>query len=440
MDTVPMHRALVALARDPLGALERIGRDSDGAVVRLGLGAVRPYLLTDPGHVQRVLRERPGQYVREGMLWRPLRRLEGAGIAGEGPRWRQSRRLLQPVFTARHIAGVLEPMAAAIGEAVADLDGPARRGEPVDVTAAMTRIVHRSLIRAFFGDRISRAEAERLGRSISVAFASLGWRIMLPFAPDWLRLPGDGAFCRAVRAIDGIIVPHVRDARRHPGGPDILSLLAGARDEDGAPLSEGAVRDDVVAMFVAGTETTALALTWLWALLGAHEPVAARVRAEVDRAGDADRPVADRIAGLPYTRMVLQETMRLYPIGWIIPRTLAQPDVVGGVRLPAGATVLLSPYVTHRLPSHWPRPGEFDPERFAPPAEQRRHRYAYFPFGAGVHQCLGSHFYTAEAQFIVAALLRRFRTEPIGPTRPIAARAAATLRPRAPVALRLHPR
>jgi cytochrome P450 len=413
---VGLWRALFSLGRDPLGALEGIGRRAGGAVVRLNLGAVRPFLFTHPDHVQRVLRERPEQYAREGMLWKPLRRLEGYGIAGEGPRWQDSRRLLQPSFTARSVDGLLGTMAGAIEDAV----GGFEPGGTLDLTEAMVRIVHRSLIRTFFGDRITPAEAARLGGAISTAFASLGWRIMLPFAPDWVRLPGDGAFRRAVRSIDDVIYPHVRRARDHPGGPDLVSLLAAQPDER-------RVRDDIVAMFVAGTETTALALTWLWLLVDAHPEVAKALQEEVD-GGDP---------GLPYTRLVLQETLRLYPVGWLIPRTVTEPDVVGGVPIPAGATVLLSPYVTHRLPDLWERPGEFEPQRFAP--GERRHRFAYFPFGGGVHQCLGSHFFMVEAQLIVAALLRRFRLKLAAPG-PIVARAAATLRPKRPVPVLLRPR
>jgi cytochrome P450 len=410
---VPARQALTGLARDPLGALERIGREAGGAVVRLNLGAVRPYLLTNPDHVQRVLRERPTQYAREGMLWKPLRRLEGHGIAGEGPPWRESRRLLQPVFTARSVDTLRGTMAGAIDAAV----GEFAPGEPVDLTGAMVRIVHRSLIRTVFGDRITADESAKLGVAISTAFASLGWRIMLPFAPDWVRLPGDGAFRRAVREIDEVVYPHVRRARGDPGGDDLMAVLATQPDER-------RVRDDIVAMFVAGTETTALALTWLWLLVDAHPEVAARLEREPDGG---------------YPKMVLQETLRLYPVGWLIPRTLTEPDVIDGIRLPAGATVLLSPYVTHRLPDLWERPGAFEPQRFAPGAGPPRHRFAYFPFGGGMHQCLGSHFFMVEAALIVAALLRRFRPE-LDARAPIVARAAATLRPRHPVTLVLRPR
>ncbi|MGI5243036.1 cytochrome P450 [Dactylosporangium sp. CA-139066] len=439
MQRVAPWRAVPALARDPLTALERIGAASGGEIVRLNLGVVRPLLLTNPDHVQRALRERPAQYVREGMLWKPLRRLEGDGIASDGPNWQRSRSLLQPIFTARSVTAVLDTMADAIEGAVAELEADGRAGRPVALVEGMTRVVFRALIRAFFADRVSAEEAGVLGAAISTAFAALGWRIALPFVPDSVRLPGDKAFHRAVRQIDAIVYPHVRRARdAGAGGHDILSLLVAARDEHGQPLTDRQVRDDVVSMFVAGTEATALTLTWLWMVLDAHQDVAAQVAAEVDRVVGGSAPTQAHLDGLGYTKMVLQETMRLFPAGWLIPRTVAEPDVVDGAPIPAGATVLISPYVMHRLPNLWEQPARFDPARFAPQAG-RRHRYAYLPFGGGPHQCLGNHLFMAEAQLIVAAVLARYRPTLVG-SGPLVARATAALRPRRPGTLLLQRR
>jgi cytochrome P450 len=169
-----------------------------------------------------------------------------------------------------------------------------------------------------------------------------------------------------------------------------------------------------------------VALTWLWVVLDAEPDIAARLYAEVDAGGPAR-----------YTRMVMQELLRLYPVGWIIPRTVLRPDTIDGVPIEAGATIVLSPFLTHRLPDVWPRPLVFDPERFA--GGEPRRRFAYFPFSGGPHQCLGSHFFTVEAQLVVSALLRRFRPVLCG-RGPVGRRAAVTLRPRRPVTLLLNPR
>ncbi|GAA1384004.1 cytochrome P450 [Catellatospora chokoriensis] len=435
---VSLRRTLVPLARDPLGGFERIGRAADGRLARLNLGLTRPYLVTHPDHVQHVLR-RPDLYRREGMMWKPLQRLEGDGIAGEGPSWQVSRHILQPMFTARNLGGLFGTMADAVTESLSVLQERAARGREVDLVDEMTAIAHRVLIRVLFSDRITFAEAERLGQAITAAFTSLGSRMLMPFVPDAVPMPGDRPFARAVRTVDELIYPRIRACRAEGSrGDDLVAVLARTVGEDGQLLDDKRVRDDVVSMFVAGTETTGLALTWLWLLLQEHPEVREQVVAEVaDVVGDG--PAAPQhLPGLVFTRMVLQEALRLYPVGWVVPRTLAQPDELAGTRLSAGTTVLLSPYLTHRVPQFWDEPEAFRPQRFSPDREQRRHRFAYFPFGAGVHQCLGSHFFTVEAQLIVAGMLSRFRPRVAGEVS-LRPRATASLRPRQRARMVLDP-
>jgi cytochrome P450 len=440
-ELIPVHRTIPQLARDPLKGFGEIGRQADGAIVQLNLGLFRPYLITHPAHVQQVLRDRAENYRRDGMLWKPLRRLNGDGIASEGPSWEASRRLIQPLFSGKNVAALIDPMAKEIERGVDGLDGAARSGEALDVTVEMTRIVHRALVRAFFGGRISLDDADALGAAIATAFTSLGSRMLLPFVSESIPLPGDAAFARAVRTVDDVIFPLVRSGRASTAdgaaGSDIVSLLSAARDGDGNGLNDRQIRDDVVAMFVAGTETTALVLTWLWVLHDMHPLVAAKLHGEVTRVVGSGPPTRAHLPELRYTKMVLQEVMRLYPVGWIIPRTVRDPDVLEGVRIDGGATVFLSPYLTHRMEDFWPRPDVFDPERFLPERSTARHRFAYFPFGGGIHQCLGSHFFTVEAQLIVASMLSRYRPM-VASAAQVTPQASASLRPRGKVEMVLR--
>jgi cytochrome P450 len=191
-------------------------------------------------------------------------------------------------------------------------------------------------------------------------------------------------------------------------------------------------------MFAAGTESTALTLTWLWVVLDAHPDVATRMADEIGSVAGADRVIG--LAHLPrltYTKMVLQELLRLYPVGWIMPRTAAADDVIGGVPIKAGETVLFSPYLMHRLDSLWERPHEFDPERFAP-GRAAGYGFSYVPFGAGPHTCLGSHFFMTEAQLIIAAVLSRYRPG-LREGLSITPRALASIRPNRQVEMILRP-
>jgi cytochrome P450 len=437
---VPFHRTIPALARNPLAAFAEIGRRTEGAIVQLDLGLSRPYVISRPEHLQHMLRDNAANYVREGMLWGPIRRLFGDGIGTEGPTWAHRRGLLLPMFSAKHITAHLQELADAITEAVDGLDRYARANQPIDTKLEMTRIIHRALIHVFFSDAISPADADKLGHAIDAAFTALGPRMLLPFVPESFPLPGDGAFRRANRVVDDVLFPVIAEVRRSgANGNDMISILCRGRDETGEALTDQQVRDDAVSMFAGASETSAVALTWLWTVLDARPDIAAELYGEIDRVVGTGQPQPAHIAALPYTRMVLQELLRLHPVAWIIPRQAKEDDVIDGVRIKAGRTVLASPYLTHRMSEFWQDAEVFDPQRFAPDRADRRHRFAYLPFGGGPHQCLGSHFFTVEAQLIVATILSRYRPERRGSS-PVIAQAAATLRPRGTVELLLRPK
>ncbi|MGV9772568.1 cytochrome P450 [Streptosporangium sp. NPDC003464] len=435
---IPFHRVLRRLARGPLNALAEIGGEARGEVVRLGLGPFRPYLVTHPDHVQQVMRGGWSEFAREGMFWRPLRRVLGTTVIGEGPAWESSRKILQPLFTARYVASLAEGLAGAVTESVDELDEAAGSGHPIDAAEEMAAIVNRAVVRALFGDKISRADGELLAPALDAAATSMGLRLLMPSIPYSVRVPGDRAVTAATALVDGVVYPLISKARAgHDGGPDIVSALCRARaaDQDG----DRRIRDDLVGVYVGATETTAMALTWLWPVLKDHPEVYARLVDEIDRVVGPGPVRPSHVPELRYTKSVLQELLRLYPVAWLWSRTAVGPAELGGVRIEAGAQLLISPYATHRLDEFWDRPADFDPERFAPGAATRRHRYAYFPFGGGPHQCLGRHLFYLEAPLIIAAVLRRFRpvVRGAGPFTPFP---AVTLRPRQKVELDLLPR
>ncbi|GAA4577661.1 cytochrome P450 [Micromonospora coerulea] len=436
-----MRYVLPRLFRDPTAALVEFGERSQGQVVKLNFGSFRPYLVTNPVHVQQVLGDRSGNYVRsgEGLFWRPIRRLFGDGILGEGQIWSESRRILQPWFTARRVEALMDGMAMTIADAVAELDEPALAGRPVDIGAEQARIVCRAIMRALFADRITVAEALRIMEAQDAIATSVIPRVLLPFVPLSVPMPGDRAFRRAVRRIDEVLVPIIRAARSTAAhGDDIISTLWQARTDDGRQIDEQQVRNDTVAMVAVTTETTINVLTWLWPHLERSPEVASRLQEEIERVVGEGMVTAAHLPQLRYTRMVLDELIRLYPVAWLAPRQATAADVLGGVRIEAGATVLVSPLITQRMATYWERPEVFDPDRFTPERIRGRHRYAYFPFGGGPHQCLGMHLFYLEAQLIVANLVRRFRFRPRRPELP-SVQLAAALRARERVELDLRP-
>jgi cytochrome P450 len=208
-------------------------------------------------------------------------------------------------------------------------------------------------------------------------------------------------------------------------------MLMQARDEEtGEGMSDQQLRDEVLTFLFAGYETTASALMWTWYALSQYPSVEKRLREELAAALDGRIPTFEDLRSLPYSRMVLEESMRLYPPGWGFERCAIGDDEIGGYHIPTGSLLFLCPYVTHRHPAFWDTPEEFDPERFTSERSAGRPRYAYFPFGGGPRQCIGNEFAMMECQLVVAMVAQRYRLHlvPGHPVEPDAL--AATLRTR----------
>jgi cytochrome P450 len=208
------------------------------------------------------------------------------------------------------------------------------------------------------------------------------------------------------------VVEEVIAVRRVQGREtsDLLSMLMHARDEQtGEQMTDAQLRDEVATMMLAGHETTAIALSWTWALLDRHRDARAELDAELDRVLAGRLPTAEDVPRLRYTRALIEESMRLYPPAWILNRRAVEDDVVCGCRIHRGAVVVTSPMILHRHPDYWERPDEFLPGRWSDTeAEKRRPRFAYLPFSAGPRQCIGNTFALMEAVLVLAVLAQRF--------------------------------
>ncbi|RKR86407.1 cytochrome P450 [Micromonospora pisi] len=432
-------RKLPGLVRHPLEALVEAGNAANGDIVRLGVGPVGPYLVTSPDHLETVLHN-PETYVREGLLWTGVRRAVGEAIlVTEGAVWKSSRDVLRPLFTSARVNAMTDRMAEAIRDAVDGLAEPAREGRTVDAGTELARIVCQATTRVLFGDKITVSDAVRMVDAFGVIATEMIPRIVVPWAPGWLPLPGDRAFAAAVATLDEIVLPLIREARRHPdGGDDIISALCAPREIDGAAVTEKQIRDDLVAMVSTSTETTIAVLSWLWPVLAAHQEVAEKLYAEIDRVVGGAEVRRSHLPELRYTRMVLDELLRLWPAGWFIPRMAVRDEVLGGTRIAAGSTILVSPYVTQRMRAFWSDPDDFDPERFDPDGPKPEPHYSYLPFGGGPHRCLGQYLFAVEAPLIIATILSRFRPHLVGPV-DFTPRMGASLRPATEAKLVLRP-
>lgn len=386
------------------------------------------YLLNHPAHVRRALVEEHGRYSKDTPLGVHARSLIGRGVLTlDGTEWRQRRRLMQPAFHRPRIEARGSLMVR-VAQDTADGWGPlADSGEVVDVSVEMTALVLRIAVEGLF-DVDVRERALELAPVLAPADV-----VGMP-----LREP-DRVGLDALLQLSNDVTRERRD-RGDTGSDDVLSvLLQSPPDAPGRPRDDDELREEVAVLLLAAVDTTSATLTWTWYLLSQAPEVRARLEAEIDRAlGDRDPTVRD-LPSLPFARAVLEESLRLYPPGWVMGRRLRTDDRLGEHHLQAGVVVALSPYTIQRSGELWQDPDGFAPERFLGGSEQVRRRFAYFPFGAGPRQCIGEAFAMAEAHLALATIARRFRLE-LAPGAEVRPEARNIIRPRGGMPMTIHRR
>ena len=411
---------IVVLRRafDELGDLFRIHVPSRGAST---------WVASHPDDVKRVLVTNHRNYTKGAGIDR-VRLLLGHGImTSEGEFWRRQRRMMQPAFHRRVVeryASIVREENESLG---AEWSATARGTGSVNVTLSVSRLALRVILRALFDDDLRQLVPDLDDN---------------PFAAILQDARRDTRFAYQFRQLAREVKALVAVRRAQPPGRrfDLLQLLLDARDADaGDAMSDLEVVDEVMTLVVAGHETTASTLNWTWWLLATHPDVAMRVAEEQCAAGDLGRASYADLIRLPYTRQVVDESMRLYPPGWLLTRRSIGPDTLGGHLVPPGTDVFISPYLVHRHPQHWSRPETFDPGHFDPAQVEARHAFAYIPFAAGPRHCIGQNFSLYEILLHFNFAMRRFRlTEPQPAQPPLEAR--INLRTASDVHMKIEPR
>ena len=401
-----------------------------GDAVRFRMGPKTLYYFNHPDHAKHVLADNAANY-HKGMGLTEARRVLGDGLlTSEGELWRKQRGTIGPAFRRDRLAEFAGLIVSEAGGLVTRLEAHAGQS-PIDVVAEMTRLTLGVLGRTLLGVDLTRFT--ELGEAFEVVQDQAMFEMVtLRMLPLWLPLPRHRRFRAALSHLEDIAATLVAERERDGGngagdGDVITRLLEAYQDQPDEELRRRRLRDEMLTLLLAGHETTASTLSWMWYLIDAHPEVGERMREEAAEVlGDRTPRYAD-LHSLNYTNMVIQEVMRLYPPVWALTRRAVAPDEIGGYRVPAGADVMICPYTLHRHPDYWPDPQSFDPQRFGPARTATAHRYAYIPFGAGPRVCVGSHLGMMEATFVAAMVARRFRLELV-PGRAVKAEAMLSLR------------
>lgn len=433
---LPVIGNLLEFGRDPLGVLPRWAQQyGDVFRVRAGIPFV---FITNPVDIETVLVDKERVFIKATDKYpqRAFARLVfGNGLLfSEGDFWRRQRRLAAPAFHHQRIAAYGEIMVDYTERMLATW----RNGETRNIHEEMMQVTLAIVAKTLFNAEVAGA-ARDVGAALDTIMHETTARMSMPFhLPLRVPTPGNRRFLKAINRIDAIIY-RIAQERRASGTDtgDLLSMLIEAQDDDGSHMSDRQLRDEAVTLFVAGHETTALALSWTWYLLSQHPDVEARLVAEIHDVLGGHAPGVADLPQLRYAEQIIKESMRLYPPVWMVSPRLALRDVtIGGYHMPAGTILAIAPWVIHRDPRFYPDPERFDPDRWLPERSQTLPKYAYLPFSGGPRICIGNSFAMMEAVLLLVAIAQRFRLELL-PDQRVVPQPSMSVRPKYGLKMRL---
>lgn len=417
---------LLDVGRDQLGFLLNCAR-TYGDRVELRFGRRRIVVFNHPADVEEVLVTQQRNFIK-GYFYRILGPLLGNGLlTSEGEFWLRQRRLSQPAFHRERIAAYARTMRSYTQELLGSWSDGMVRDVNDDMMQLTLRIVGKTLFDADF-----QSEATEVGQALPAALHELSAQMIGPefILPSSIPTPSRARLRRAISRLDPLVLRMI--AQRRAAGDDrgdLLSALLRVRDADGSRMTDRQLRDEAMTIVLAGHETTALALTWAFYLLGRHPAANNQLVAELESVLNGRAPGPEDMSQLPYTASVLSETMRLYPPIFGIGRESVADCEINGFRLPAGTNVYLVPYVIQRDPRWFDDPLSFRPERWLDGLEGRLPRFAYFPFGGGPRLCIGQPFALLESTIILSSIMQQWHLRPIS-DQPVEMAPALTLRPK----------
>lgn len=424
----PVVGSMIDFARDTIGAVvEGWRREGDLFVVKVPMSLT---IAVHPDQIQHVLNDNHDNYEPVPWVSAAWNLTVGNGLlASGGPFWRRQRRMAQPAFERDRIAGFANILTDTATDTVERWRGYADRGEPIDLKFEVTRLTLENLAKALFGADWSR-EATEIPPHLTVALEFMFKQLKSPVnVPVSVPTPGNRKFLRSRAVLDELVYRMIEERRRNPGEDYISHLIQVKDPETGETMTEKEIHDEVMALVFAGHETVSCAFVWIAYLLAKHPDALRRLQAEVDEVLGGRVPTNDDVPNLPYTWMVIQEALRLYPPVWPIAREPQADDSITGYRIPKGTMLMILPYLTHRHPDFWDNPEGFDPDRFSKERSQGRHLYSFIPFGIGPRACLGWPFAQLQLRLVLATLAQHLelRLPPRG--KPVLPQPGITLRP-----------
>lgn len=404
-----LFRSTLRVARHPLNFMQDKHK-IHGRIFRIDTN-VRPIIvLIDPAMAEHVLQKNHRNYVKS-YDYDVLKTVLGEGLlTSDGGHWLRQRRLAQPAFHKKRLESLSRYMSEETEDMLERWHQLKAKKKGIDITQEMMNVTMKIAARSLFGSDVS-GRASNVSQSVTAANEWVTTKIRNPFyPPTWVPIKLNNRLKKALKELDSAVYGMIEDRRKSgEQRDDLLGMLMEAKDEDtGETMTDEQLRDEVITLFIAGHETTANGLAWLYYLLAQKPEVVRKLKAEAKEVLQGRNATFEDLPRLTYTDKVIKEGLRMYPPAWVVGRKALEADTIAGYHVPKDCNVIIFNYQIHRLDAYWEDPQEFRPERFTETKLKEIPRFAYFPFGGGPRLCIGNNFALMEMKVLIANIAQHF--------------------------------
>lgn len=382
-----------------------------GDIIRFRVLHNKFLFVNHPEFVKHILHTNNKNYTKSSAI-RQLKLLMGNGIfVSEGEKWIEQRRKYQSAFSKSNIEQYAKVVQECTKNVIIRFDNAIQLNQPVNISREMTNLAMEIVAKCLFSTDIKRY-GDQVMDTIGVAqqYVHIRMKRHRFNIPSFIPTKNNRRFNTALRKLDAVMNDIIANRIASDSNyDDLLSKLLQEFEINNSPLTKKQIRDELVSILIAGYETSANALTWLFHLMSNNMLVQSKIREELQSAVAGDYPKFADLRKMRYTRQVIFETLRLYPPLWLIGRRTIKPDQIGGFHIPANCDIAISPYHIHRHKSFWNDPERFDPERFTADKIKKMDSCMFIPFGAGPRLCIGQDFALMEMAMIIGSLIRRYK-------------------------------
>ena len=412
---IPLYKVLLKLGKfadNPALHFQGVLNRNNGLVtIDLPYG---PVMLTDrPEVIQHVLQKNHKNYTKTEVVSGLLKKQIGNGLlTSEGEYWLKQRRAIQPGFHRKRLEGISTIMVKEINTYLDEVfDAYADTGQEIDIAKEMTQLAFKIVSKSLFGEEVEDDKLDVIEEIVSQSQQFVVDQVRKPMLKPWFHISGAYKRNSEIKAKGDALIMEIINTRKASKEEhnDLLDMLIQTKYEDGSGMNDQQLLEEAIILYVAGHETSANAMAWMWYLLGMNPEIEEKVLQSVNNSiGDQD-PSFEKLRELGYCLQVIEETMRIYPPAWIVDRKPLADDTFEGIPIKKENDILCLIYGVHRSERYWKNPETFDPERFTPENKAKQVPFSYMPFGGGPRLCIGNNFALMEMQFVLAMMIKRYR-------------------------------